>query len=57
MNPMFNLARERNNNLFYKSYKNDSTVLQFHSQIELYFVDRGEMEMWVNGHYKLLRAG
>lgn len=57
MNPMFNLARERNNNLFYKSYKNDSTVLQFHSQIELYFVDRGAMEMWVNGHYKLLRAG
>ncbi len=57
MNPMFNLVRERNNNLFWKSYRNDSTVLQFHSQIELYFVDEGEMEMWVNGHYRLLSAG
>ena len=57
MNPMFNLVRERNNNLFYKSYRNDSGVLQFHSQIELYFVDEGEMEAWVNGHYRLLSEG
>lgn len=57
MNPMFNLVRERDNNLFYKSYRNDSGVLQFHSQIELYFVDEGEMEAWVNGHYRMLSAG
>ena len=57
MNPMFNLVRERNNSLFWKSYTNDSGVLQFHSQIELYFVDEGEMEAWINGHYRLLSAG
>lgn len=57
MQPIFNIIRERNNNLFYKEYHNDKGVLQFHSQIELYFVDGGEMEAWVNGHYRLLRAG
>lgn len=57
MQPIFNIVRERNNNLFYKSYHNDKGVLQFHSQIELYFVDSGEMEAWVNGHYRLLGAG
>lgn len=57
MQPIFNITRERNNHLFYKSYQNDKGVLQFHSQIELYFVDEGEMEAWVNGHYRLLSAG
>lgn len=55
--PMFNAVRERDNKLFYKSYKNDKTVLQFHSQIELYFVDGGEMDFWVGGHYKRLSGG
>jgi len=54
---MFNIVREKNNTLFYKSYTNDSGVLQFHSQIELYFVDGGEMEAWVNGKHRLLKAG
>ena len=54
---MFNAVRERDNKLFYKSYKNDKTVLQFHSQIELYFVDGGEMDFWVGGHYKRLSEG
>ena len=57
MQPIFNIVRERDNKLFYKSYENDKGVLQFHSQIELYFVDEGEMESWVNGHYKLLSSG
>ena len=57
MQPIFNIVRERDNKLFYKSYTNDKTVLQFHSQIELYFVDDGQMDFWVNGHYKRLSAG
>ena len=57
MQPIFNITRERNNNLFFKDYTNDKGVLQFHSQIELYFVNEGEMEAWVNGHYRLLSAG
>ena len=57
MNPIFNIDRERDNKLFYKEYENDKGVLQFHSQIELYFVNEGEMEAWVNGHYKILRSG
>ena len=57
MQPIFNIDRERDNNLFFKEYKNDKGILQFHSQIELYFVDEGEMEAWINGHYRLMRAG
>ena len=55
--PIFNAIRERDNKLFYKSYKNDKGVFQFHSQIELYFVDEGEMEAWINDKYRLLHAG
>lgn len=57
MQPIFNIMRERTNHLFWNNYINDEGVLQFHSQIELYFVDEGKMEAWVNGRYKLLRAG
>jgi len=54
---VFNVNRERNNNLFCRSYKNDWGVFSFHSQIELYFIDEGEMEVWVGDRYKLLKAG
>ena len=57
MQPRFNIERERHNRLFYKEYENDSCVLQFHSHIELYFVDEGEMEFLVNGHFRVLSAG
>lgn len=57
MQPIFNINREKNDNLFYKSYSNDKCILQFHSQIEIYFVDEGEMEMFVDGQYKSLKKG
>jgi AraC-like DNA-binding protein len=57
MQPRFNIERERHNRLFYKEYENDKCILQFHSHIELYFVDFGEMEFLVNGHYRILTAG
>ena len=56
MQAKFNVERERNANLFYKSYKNDSCIFQFHSQVEIYFVDEGEMSMNVDGRHELLRA-
>ena len=43
--------------LFYKEYSNDKCVFQFHSHIELYFVDSGEMDFLVNGHHRTLTAG
>lgn len=57
MQPRFNIEREKHNRLFYKEYKNDKCILQFHSHIELYFVDDGEMEFLVNGHYRILKKG
>lgn len=56
MQARFNVERERNARLFYKSYKNDFCLFQFHSQIEIYFVDEGEMEMLVGGKQATLRA-
>ena len=57
MQANFNIDRERNNHLFYKAYTNDKCIFQFHSQIELYFVDEGEMEFVVNNHRRVLQAG
>lgn len=57
MNADFGLKREMHNKLFYKDVKNDSGVLHFHSQIELYFITDGEMEVFVNGQRKILKKG
>lgn len=57
MHPKFGIERERNNNLFFKSYTNDKGIFQFHSQIELYFVDEGEMEVAVNDSHRILKGG
>lgn len=57
MQPKFNVDRERHNKLFYKEYENDMCVFQFHSHIELYFVEEGEMEFLVGGYHRVLHAG
>lgn len=57
MHPEFGIKREKQNFLFYKEYTNDKCLFHFHSQIELYFVDGGEMEMLVNNHRRTLSAG
>jgi len=57
MQAKFNIDRERHNRLFYKEYVCDSCVIQFHSHIELYFVDEGEMDFIVNNHHRTLREG
>ena len=43
MQAEFGIKRESNNSLFYKEWQNDKGVFHFHSQIELYFVNDGEM--------------
>ena len=57
MKAEFGIKREQNNHLFYKEYRNDKGVFHFHSQIELYFVDDGEMEICVNSYKKTVKKG
>lgn len=57
MQAEFGAKREHNNTLYYNSCKNDSGVFHFHSQIELYFIDEGEMEVLINDRRKVLKAG
>ncbi len=57
MHAEFGILRERHNKLFYKSYQNDKGDFHFHSQIELYFIDEGEMEVVVNRQRRILKGG
>ena len=57
MKAEFGIIREKDNNLFYKEYTNDKGVFHFHSQIELYFVDEGEMEIYVNNKGMTVKEG
>lgn len=57
MQAIFGISREKNNKLFYHEYENSKGVFHFHSQIELCFVDEGELDVIVNGHRKVLNAG
>ena len=57
MHAEFGLVREANQTLFYKEWTCDKGVFHFHSQIELYFIDEGEMDVFVNDRYTRLKAG
>ena len=57
MHAEFGLQRESNQELFYKEWRCDKGVFHFHSQIELYFIDDGEMDVFVNDRYTRLGAG
>lgn len=58
MLPLFNVSREKNNQLYCsKSYKNDYCCLQFHSPIEILGVTEGELEAFVDGNRKTLKQG
>ncbi len=60
MNRYFDIERERSKEL-YKEITNDNIDGQchfnFHSQIELYFVDDGEIEACINSQRQLLKKG
>jgi len=53
----FNIEREKQNKLIADNYENDYCLLQFHSQIEIYLIDEGEMEMLINGKFQRLLPG
>lgn len=57
MQAVFGINREKNNALFYREYTDIKGTLQFHSQIELCFIDEGESEVYINNHRRNLRAG
>lgn len=57
MQAKFGIERERHNRLYYKSYTDDKGSFHFHSQIELYFVDEGEMEVVVGDRRRTLHGG
>ena len=57
MHPIFGINREKQNSLFYKEYKNSWGTFMFHSQIELWFVTEGEMDIWINNKHRVLKAG
>ncbi len=54
MQPRFYIEREKEQDIFYKEYVNGTGYFGFHSPIELYFVDDGEMEVVINNHKKVL---
>ena len=50
-------VKEKHNQLTFAEYENDHGAFHFHSSIELYFVDEGEMEVVVGERKQLLSAG
>ncbi len=57
MQPKFSDKWEHTDRPVLKNYRNDSGILQFHPQLELYFIDEGEMEISINAQTALLKAG
>ncbi len=57
MQPKFNINREKTNQLTLQSYKDDFCNFQFHSQIEIYVVTEGEVEVLVDGKRRVLKEG
>lgn len=57
MQPLFNISREKSQQIGSFHYENDWCTLQFHSQIEICIIHEGEMEMFVDGNKKILKKG
>ena len=57
-NPQLHVKRERNNKI-YCGYRGKAvrTFFHFHSLLELYLVEEGEVDVWVNEHYRRMRCG
>jgi AraC-like DNA-binding protein len=54
MQPRFYIEREKEQDIFYKEYVNGTGYFGFHSPIELYLVDEGQMEVIINDKKKNL---
>lgn len=57
MQAAFNIKRASSHNLYYNDWVNDYGLFSFHPQIELYFVNDGEMEVFVNNAQTILKKG
>lgn len=57
MQAKLNLEREIKNTLAYGITRASSVSMHFHSQVELYLVLKGEVEVIVNGNHRTLCAG
>ena len=57
MEAEFHLRREQTNRLEFGRVKNPGRSVHFHSQIEVYLVLSGEIEIWINDRRRVLRAG
>ena len=56
--PQLYVMREKNKKVFC-IYRGEAgaTFFHFHSHLELYLVEEGEVDVWVNEHYKRMRSG
>lgn len=57
MQAKFHLLREQANHLEYNRRQNPNTGMHFHSQIEVYLVLEGEIEIWINDRHAVLKPG
>ena len=57
MQAEFHLRREQQNKLEYGQSTHVNRSVHFHSQIEIYLVIEGEIEVWINDKHRILRAG
>lgn len=57
MQPEFGLKREQQNQLVFAEGKNPHSPFHFHSQIELYFIEEGAVEVCVNDRRQILKPG
>lgn len=58
MHPKLLVNRERTNDVYCSfSVRPGSTAFHFHSHIELYLVEEGEVNVWINQKYHRLHAG
>ena len=61
MQAEFGVAREQQYVLYHNEYKNEGSMeagkFHFHSQIELYMVMKGEIEVFINDKHTVLKAG
>lgn len=57
MQAEFHLKREQTNQLEYGRGHKANRSVHFHSQIEVYFVLEGKIEVWINDKHRVLGAG
>lgn len=61
MQAEFGIAREQQHILYHNEYVNKGSreigKFHFHSQIELYIVTKGEVEVWINDKWTILKEG